>query len=97
MSSNSNIRTTNCWLVVNCKHCSYRIGQININPSILANPTIVEKGVIDTLMHEMLHILGFSSNMYKHFKDANGNPYETPVTKTELDSFNGIQKTRHKL
>jgi hypothetical protein len=77
--------------------CSYTIGQININPATLANPAIVEKGVIDTLMHEMLHILGFSSNMYSRYKDASGNPYQMPVTKSEQDSFNGFQKSRFKL
>ena len=48
-------------------------------------------------MHEMLHILGFSSSMYNLYKDSNGNPYPHPVIKSEIDTFKGYQKTRFKL
>ncbi|OMJ65974.1 hypothetical protein SteCoe_37346 [Stentor coeruleus] len=63
-------------------------GRIVINPTNFAS--ITDENRFSVLVHEIIHVLGFSKNLYKYWKNSSGANY-TEVTKTvEIRGVNKI-------
>lgn len=52
------------------------IGQISFNIAQVENPNgdpLIHEDNVQTTLHEITHVLGFSSSLYQYFLDSNGN------------------------
>jgi hypothetical protein len=47
--------------------------QLNILPSKVGTDTYMWSQLYETLLHEMIHILGFNPILFQYFVDSNGN------------------------
>ena len=68
------------------------LGNINWNPALLTPPAsdddnknIVEGMYHGIAFHEMLHVLGFSSGMFRTYRDAYGEPWEDTIATRSID------------
>jgi hypothetical protein len=49
-------------------------GQVNFNPAGISTSPSAKAATISTVLHEMVHILGFSNTLFKFFVDKDGLP-----------------------
>jgi leishmanolysin len=69
-------------------------GQVNIGPNSFGNNQLSH--IAGIVLHEVTHILGFSSNKYNEFIKSDGSP-QSPVTSSTTRSYNGQSKTIQKI
>ncbi|GAM21523.1 hypothetical protein SAMD00019534_046980 [Acytostelium subglobosum LB1] len=75
-------------------------GYINLNPNQMNNfantssQYTFEKAVVVTL-HEMIHVMGFTPNLYSSYLDRDGNPHEQPIIHSKSYGVNPSNVTSY--
>eukprot|EP01133_Synstelium_polycarpum_P012776 gene12776-14991_t len=69
-------------------------GNINISPGTFTkritghNAEANLRKLVQTAIHEILHVLGFSPGFYESFLDVDGKPHKNPLTRSMLQGVN---------
>eukprot|EP01133_Synstelium_polycarpum_P013690 gene13690-16128_t len=75
-------------------------GNINFSPKSFNfgnNTNIFIRSAIQSAVHELIHVLGFTPGLYDSYLDVNGVPHQSPITNSVLKGINpsGVQVSKN--